>query len=154
MSSDKARTNRKWTSTKKYRNNFDDTFGSGAAEGVEEEKEDAEEEEEEDRLRSFDYHCLKCDRYFIKVVYLSERNKKNLPCDYCGTPGIERIFGAPAVLTASFPDGLRKKSESWRNMSEASKLNVEAAQEGRHTEKERIKKEVKNLIGKQIDKGI
>jgi len=40
----------------------------------------------------------------------------------------ERIFGAPMVLKASYPDGLRSKSDSnYRDMKEAAKLRVDAA---------------------------
>jgi hypothetical protein len=57
-----------------------------------------------------------------------------------------RLLQAPMVLKASYPDGLRMKSDqAFRNYVEASKLEVDYANSENKTERTEIRKTINDL---------
>jgi hypothetical protein len=46
-------------------------------------------------------------------------------CPECGASGI-KLIGAPMVLKASYPDGMRRKSAGWKDLREAASLEAAA----------------------------
>lgn len=79
------------------------------------------------KLRSQDYLCSVCglrDTHLVElpddVESRTESCPERAPCHECGSPST-RVFGAPTVLTASYPDG-HKRGEGYQLAKEAARL--------------------------------
>jgi hypothetical protein len=57
-----------------------------------------------------------------------------------------KTIGAPMVLSATYPDGLRGKTGEWKKMVEANKLEIERTKYRRGSEdRNRINQQIKDL---------
>lgn len=87
----------------------------------------------------YDFLCPECETGEERNVPYAEREDQQ--CHTCGKV-LLRMFPAPMVLSASFPDGHKRKG--WSEMREASKLNKESANSP-HDRRKEIEKEIKKL---------
>lgn len=97
-----------------------------------------------------DYHCEKCDWHFEKRMpyekheAMAAKDFVDMECPNCETCGYVRYRpAAPLVMTAAIPDGANR-SEAWRDMKEASKLELEKINMPPEKRGE-IQKEITNL---------
>jgi predicted nucleic acid-binding Zn ribbon protein len=91
---------------------------------------------------TYTYPCSKCDHVTDVFYKLSEVRPDIQPCEVCGEIANYKL-AAPMVLKASFLDGQR--SRAWKDVREASKLNLAAAGTDNLQEKAEINKEVKKI---------
>lgn len=79
------------------------------------------------------------------LVVVCAVDNRDVPPDDSG--GWQRLIGSPTVLKASYPDGMRSKSDSsYRDMKEAAKLRVDAATMfAGDTQRTHIESEIKRL---------
>lgn len=87
------------------------------------------------------FHCPACEVYEDRQVPYEERDNQN--CITC-QGHLERRITAPNSPRASYVDGQRAKSGTWKDMREASKLNVDAAGASPNNKKE-IAREIRRL---------
>lgn len=93
-------------------------------------------------MPTYIYHCSKCDHEEDVFYKLSEVRPDMQSCEVCGQISNYKI-AAPMVLKASYLDGQR--SRSWKDVREASKLNLAAARTDNLQEKAELNKEVGKL---------
>jgi hypothetical protein len=78
------------------------------------------------QLKGRDYLCLEeeCGCTWWKYI---EDSLMDTPqaCPHCESMNTVRTVSAPAVLQASYPDGLRKKKDSWVRLREEQDLKIE-----------------------------
>lgn len=101
-------------------------------------------------MPTYDFQCLGCDTIVDHFVPYERRDDPDqVPlCLVCGGAEHRRLFPAPRVMSASLPDGTKRRG--WSDLKEAAKLNVEAAGSKRDTARE-IRKEIKR-IGVKVEK--
>lgn len=93
---------------------------------------------------NYDYYCVDCDEAHIIRASYEERDSQ--VCPDCGE-GLERLMSMPAVMRASYPDGLRRGK--FQDIREASRLNQEAAS-AKPEIRDEIRKEISNKMGVKL----
>ena len=93
-------------------------------------------------MPTYEYFCEGCGDITDGFFKLAEVRPTDLPCKSCGEAAQYRL-SSPLVLKASFLDGQR--SRAWKDVREASKLNLAAAGTDNLQEKAEINKEVKKI---------
>lgn len=93
-------------------------------------------------MPTYTYPCSTCDHTTDVFYKLSEVRPDIQSCEVCGEVANYQL-AAPMVLKASYLDGQRSKS--WKDVREASKLNLAAARTDNLQEKAELTKEVKKI---------
>lgn len=93
-------------------------------------------------MATYTYHCSACEHITDVFYKLTEHRPDIQSCEACHEIAHYKI-AAPMVLKASYLDGQRSKS--WKDVREASKLNLAAAGTDNLKEKAEINKEVKKI---------
>lgn len=91
-------------------------------------------------LFAIDVRCQDCNHVWDSLIQRSERDSQ-WPCPECGGMG-KRAVSAPMVMTASYPEGTKRKG--WADLKEASKLKIESAN-SRDDKKREIAKEIRKM---------
>lgn len=93
-------------------------------------------------MPTYTYHCGPCDHITDVFFSLSEVRPEDVLCESCqGTATYQ--LAAPMVLKHSYLDGQRSKK--FRDLKEASKLNVAAARTDDLDQKKELKKEISKI---------
>lgn len=95
-------------------------------------------------MPTYCYWCGKCEHITDAHYKLTEERPDFHPCEVCEGEAEYRL-AAPMVLKASFLDGQRKNKGDWKDLREASKLNLAAASANTDSERSEISKESKKL---------
>lgn len=98
-------------------------------------------------MPNYDYHCITCEEDLIVNVPYAERDRS--PCPTCDCL-LERQMSMPAVMKASYPDGVKRKG--WAELREASKLNKEAIGSKDSGHRKAIEKEIRDGLKVRITK--
>lgn len=94
-------------------------------------------------MPNYHYQCSKCNHSEYVHYKLTETRPDSQSCEVCGEVS-NYTFEIPRVQQkVSYLDGQRSKQ--WKDLKEASKLNVASAKADTQEEKAEIQKEVKKI---------
>lgn len=94
------------------------------------------------RWKSIDVSCSRCGKKWDELATEKELEVDEFGCTNCGENTGKRVMSSPNVTRASYVDGTRRKG--FRDLKEASKLNIQASNSRDETKKE-IHKEIRKM---------
>ncbi len=96
-------------------------------------------------MPNFSFKCYDCVETFEFFCPIAERDKVSPSCPNCKSScDVERIFAAPAVMNASYPDGNRR----FDNIRRFRALEDAKRRETDKTQKAKLVKEMNRITGK------
>lgn len=92
-------------------------------------------------MPTYTYVCTNCAHVTDARFSLKEERPEIIKCEACYQESAAYTLSAPMVTRASYLDGTNR----FRDMKEASKLNVEAAKSSSQDTKKEISKEIRKM---------